>query len=82
MHKHPVQIARTLRAFRNVYRLGLLRSVFIAPGANACAAARAQSGVEYIGNVVPRLPLPDCTCEKCECDYVPVGTKKLRGLLH
>ena len=32
MHKMPAQIARSLRAFRNAQRLGLLHGVHIAPG--------------------------------------------------
>ena len=80
MHKTPAQIARSLRAFRNAYRLGLLRSVRIVPGPKACDAACAQSSIEYLGNRVPRLPLPECTCIRCECDYMPAGTRRLRQL--
>ena len=80
MHKTPKQIARSLRAFRNAHRLGLLRSVSISLGPGACKAARSQYGVEYLGNVVPRLPLAQCTRDHCECEYVPVGSKKLRRL--
>jgi hypothetical protein len=80
LHKTPSQIARSLRAFRNAHKLGLLRSVRILPGACACEAARLQTGIEHLGNVVPRLPLPDCTCELCECTYVPAGSKQLRRL--
>jgi len=80
MHKTPKQIARTLRAFRNAHRLGLLRSVRISPGPNACEAARSQYGVEYLGNVVPHLPLAQCTRANCECKYTPVGSEQLRRL--
>jgi hypothetical protein len=80
MHKTPRQIARSLRGFRNAHRLGLLRSVCISPGPDACKAAQSQSGVEHPGNVVPRLPLADCTHERCECRYVPNGNEKLREL--
>ena len=38
MHKSPKQIARSLRAFRNAYRLGWLRSVRILPRPGACEA--------------------------------------------
>ena len=81
MHKTPAQIARSLRSFRNAHRLGLLRSVRILPGHNACKAALSQIHVEYMGNVVPRLPLTGCTRAKCECTYVPVGGGKLMDRL-
>lgn len=80
MHKTPAQIARSLRAFRNTHRLGLLRSVSISPGPEACEAARSQCGVEYLGDVVPRLPLTQCTRDQCECKYVPIGSEQLRRL--
>jgi hypothetical protein len=80
MRKTPAQIPRSLRAFRNAHRLGLLRSVRVSPGPCACDAARSQDGVEYLGDIVPRLPLAQCTCEHCECKYVPVGSEQLHRL--
>jgi hypothetical protein len=80
MHKTPKQIAHSLRAFRNAHRLGLMRSVRILPGPDACEAARSQYGIEYLGNVVPRLPLAQCPCDYCECKYVPIGSEQLRRL--
>ena len=80
MHKTPAQIARTLRALRKAHKLGLLRSVRIWPGPGACEEARSQRGVEYLGNVVPRLPLARCTRESCECEYLPAGSDLLRRL--
>ena len=80
MHKTPKQIVGSLRAFLNAHRLGLLRSVRISPGSDACEAARSQYGVEYLGNVVPRLPLDRCTRDHCECKYVPIGSEQLRQL--
>jgi len=77
MHKTPKDIARSLRAFRNAYRLGLLRCVRISTGEHACEAARAQDRMEYLGNAVPSLPLAQCTRSLCECDYLPVGSEKL-----
>ena len=82
MHKTPKDIARSLRAFRNAHRLGLLRSVRISPGKHACEAAMAQDRMEYLGNAVPRLPLAQCKRALCECDYVPVGTDKLHRNSH
>jgi hypothetical protein len=81
MHKTPRQIARSLRAFRNAYRLGLLRHVRITPGRGACEAARTLHVIEYPGNAVPRLPLAQCSSDQCECKYQPVGTNKLRHML-
>jgi hypothetical protein len=80
MHKTPKDIARSLRAFRNAHRLGLLRCVRILPGKHACEAALAQDKMEYLGNAVPRLPLAQCTRAYCECDYVPTGTEKLQRM--
>src|SRR5262245_21259439 len=80
MHKTPKDIARSLRAFRNAHRLGLLRCVRISPGEHACEAARAQDRMEYLGNAVPSLPLAQCARSPCECDYLPVGSEKLKQL--
>ena len=73
MHKTPKDIARSLRAFKRAYKLGLLHHVCVIPGASACDAARSQRGVSYICNAVPRLPLGGCTREQCDCDYAPVA---------
>jgi hypothetical protein len=80
MHKSPKEIARSLRAFRNAHRLNLLRCVRIAPGDAACDVARSQAGTEYLGDVVPRLPLAQCTRARCECNYEPVGSGRLDQL--
>jgi hypothetical protein len=80
MHKAPAQIARSLRAFRNAHRLGLLRSVRISPAADACEAARSRQDIEYTGNVVPRLPLAECTRGICTCKYIPSGSSRLHRL--
>jgi len=80
MHKTPKEIARSLRAFRNAHKLKLISCVRIAPCHGACDAARSQAGVEYLGDVVPRLPLAQCTRAHCECDYEPVGSRRLDRL--
>lgn len=80
MHKTPSQIARSLRAFWNAHRLGLLQSVCILPGPEACQAAHSQVGVEYRGDAVPGLPLKNCTRDTCECKYAPVGSDQFRRL--
>ena len=60
--------------------MGLLRGVRILPGREACSSALTQVGVEYLGSSVPCLPLAQCTRDRCECEYVPVGSDKLRQL--
>jgi hypothetical protein len=78
MHESPSQIARSLRAFRNEHRLGLLRGVRILPGLKPCEAVVGQFGMEYPGNTVPRLPLRRCTRNRCE--YVAIGSEKFHRL--
>ena len=78
MGKGPSQIARSLRALKNVQKLGLLRAVRVLPGRNACEAAVAQFGVDYSGNTVPHLPFAKCDRSDCECRYVPIGSDQLR----
>ena len=80
MHKTPSQIARSLRALHKARKLGLLRSVRVAPGRNACETSRLQRDIEYLGDSVPGLPLAGCTSECCECDYRPTGSELLRRL--
>ena len=80
MHKRPSQIARSLRAFRQAHRFGLLRGVRILPGPIPCAGVIGQFGGEYPGNKVPRLPLRRCTRNRCECKYVAIGSEKFRRL--
>ena len=80
MHKTPIQIARSLRAFRNAQRLGLLSHVRISPARGACEAAHMLRVIKYPGSAVPRLPLAQCTSDECECKYAPVGSDKLRRL--
>jgi hypothetical protein len=80
MRKTPSQIARALRTLKNAQRLGLLRSVRVLPGRDACEATLAQFGVEYSGNTVPDLPLAQCTSDHCDCKYVPIGSDQLRRL--
>ena len=75
MPKSPSQIARSLRALRNADRLGLVRGVRILLGPNACEAVLKQFASEYPANAVPSLPLPQCTSDRCQCKYVPVGSE-------
>ena len=77
MHKTPKDIARSLRAFKRAHKLGLLHHVCIVPGASACEAARSQTGVSYICNAVPRLPLAVCQQKECSCDYAPIGKEPI-----
>ena len=78
--KTPSQIARALRGLRNAQKLGLLRAVFILPGPDACDAAIEQFSATYSGDNVPNLPLAQCTCDNCDCKYLPIGSDKLRQL--
>jgi len=52
----------------------------ILPGPNPCAGVVGQFGSEYPGNTVPRLPLPRCRRNRCECKYVAIGSEKFRRL--
>jgi len=45
------------------------RSTSIKCGPGACEAARALAGQRLLIDQVPRLPLADCTAEKCDCRY-------------
>jgi len=80
MPKSPSQIARSLRALHNADRLGLVRCVRILPGPNACEAVVKQFASEYPANAMPSLPLPQCTNDRCQCKYVPIGSEKFRRL--
>ena len=80
MQKAPKQIARSLRAFRNAHRLGLVRGVRVSPGRQACPEVLKQFGSEYATDRVPHLPLAQCSLAECQCKYVPVGTEKFRRL--
>ena len=80
MPKSPSQIARSLRALHNADRLGLVRGVRILPGPNACEAVVKQFASEYPANAMPSLPLPQCTNDRCQCKYVPIGSEKFRRL--
>jgi hypothetical protein len=80
IHKSPKDIARSLRAFKNARKLGLLRGVRIVPGPVSCEAARARQNIEYLGSTVPQLALAECTREFCVCEYQPCGSELLQRL--
>ena len=80
MRKSPSQIARSLRALRNADRLGLVRGVRIVPGPNPCDMVLKQFANEYPADTLPPLPLSQCTHDRCQCKYVPVGSEKFRRL--
>jgi hypothetical protein len=46
------------------------------PGRNACEAVLKQFGGECSVNTVPHLPLPQCTHDRCQCKFVPMGHEK------
>lgn len=80
MHKASKQIARSLRAFRNAHRPGLVRGVRVLPGREACQEVLKQFGSEYPADSVPHLPLAQCSLAQCQCKYVPLATEKFRRL--
>ena len=80
IHKSPKDIARSLRAFKNAGKLGLLRGVRIVPGPGSCEAVRAQQNIEYLGSTIHQLPLAECTRELCACEYQPCGSESLQRL--
>ena len=80
MHKTPSQIAHSLRALQKAQKLGLLRSVRIAAGPDACEPAQSQRDIEYLGSIVPCLPVAGCTKVHCGCEYEPFGSDLLRRL--
>ena len=59
MHKTPSQIAHSLRALQKAQKLGLLRSVRIAAGPDACEPAQSQRDIEYLGSTVPCLKIEE-----------------------
>jgi len=44
-------------------------AVAIAPGQQACAAARALQGQRFLSREAPALPLRKCNCAACQCRY-------------
>jgi hypothetical protein len=44
-------------------------AVTIAPGARACAEARALQGQRFLSREAPPLPLKKCGSPRCECRY-------------
>ena len=68
MHKTPSQIAHSLRALQKAQKLGLLRSVRIAAGPYACGASAPQRDIEYLGSIVPCLPVAGCREVHCGCE--------------
>ena len=45
-------------------------AVSIAPGSNACDAAKARAGRRFLSREAPRLPLAECSCTDCRCRYL------------
>lgn len=45
-------------------------SVVIAPGEKCCATVRALTGVRFLGQEAPLLPLAKCDAGECRCRYV------------
>ena len=45
-------------------------AVSIKYGKDACEAAKNVTGQRFLGDEAPRLPLPGCDAEVCECRFV------------
>jgi hypothetical protein len=63
-------------------------AVSILPGKGACPAAFRMSGIRFLSNSAPRLPLPSCDSAYCACRFKHhndrrAGPRRLieRGLL-
>ena len=63
-------------------------AVSILPGKGACPAAFRLSGIRFLSTGAPRLPLPSCDSEHCDCRFKHhndrrAGPRRLieRGLL-
>jgi hypothetical protein len=48
---------------------GRWSAVSLNPGTQGCAAARALGARRHLRADAPRLPLPECTAEHCDCRY-------------
>ncbi|HEY0939191.1 MAG TPA: hypothetical protein VGE08_03745 [Steroidobacter sp.] len=44
-------------------------AVSVLPGPDACAAAYRFSGQRFLSRQAPRLPLPSCDAEVCNCRF-------------
>ena len=46
------------------------RAVSVRAGLVSCEAAKQLGSRRFLTNSAPRFPLPECTCETCNCSYV------------
>lgn len=44
-------------------------AVSVVPGTDACAAAHRFTGRRFLSQQAPRLPLPTCDAERCDCRF-------------
>ena len=44
-------------------------AVSIAYSENACLAAKQMTGRRFLANAAPRLPLPECNANECDCNF-------------
>ena len=51
-------------------------SIRFAP--NACAAAKAMEGRRFLSSAAPKIPLPDCDAEVCECKFKHHADRRAR----
>jgi hypothetical protein len=45
-------------------------AVSIKPGHQCCQGAKQFTGIRFLGEKAPKLPLPDCQAPVCNCRYV------------
>ena len=55
---------------KHVEPLTPYRAVSVRAGYVSCEAAKQFGNKRFLANKAPRLPLPECTCETCNCSYV------------
>lgn len=52
------------------------RQIILRPGAGACSVARQQAGRSFGSEEMPRLPLPGCRADSCNCRFETVPGRR------
>ena len=52
-------------------------AVCIRPGVVSCQASKQFGNMRFLSGRAPRFPLPECTCEQCECSYTHYDDRRL-----
>lgn len=55
---------------KRVEPLTPFRAVSVRAGYISCEAAKQFGSKRFLADKAPRLPLPECNCETCNCSYV------------